>query len=739
MQHNTLPPPPAGRRSPARLRTTVLILFIAAVLVAFRMFFSDGERVSVEGPDIGDVASLHGESTNDHEDAFSPESGASLLTLAGFVNSATGTPIANARITVYQDSHSVMSVVTDEHGKFAASTPKGALTVKAEAEGFGPALVQTVAPTPDVNVTLFPGNVVSGRVLLESSLQPIANIKVAALSRADRIAAPVRDVSVKTDDSGRFTFANLSAGAWVLSVTDRRVWGELPIPIAVTSGQHRHDLTIFVRPAAEVVGRLVVGDNETPCASGKVQLIPATIIQRAEKHPNGEFVDERRELGEPASVPVFVAKTDKKGFVRFEAVPLGQYNVGPVCDEHEVVKGAGSLAVTEDSHIEHRWTFAPGLTLAVRVTDEVGQPVAKAALAMELLNTNGLSRGHVLIANRNGLTNDAGEYRFGGLRMGEYKVSARYASINGNAPSSTIVDLRGGQSSSPVTLMLPGRGSIRVHARTKEGVALSRILFFAIDSQGARYEGNYGGDGIFDIGPLARGSYRVFGYDNKNSKLPLHDGRPILISDVEPVNVDFVYSTPNATIEGLVRESSGNGISGVLVRAVSTSLDETDELYAGIQTAMHGPQELMTDEHGRFRIDGLDASAAYDVYFDQLSGLKDIKRSVAPGAFVEVMFPAPASIVGSVSDASGRPTDTFDVFFSYPETANSRSQSFSKAAGRFKVDSMYPGRVRVTVIGDDGSQSAEKDVIIGPGPTASVGNFVLQDFHGEQAAAAHDQ
>src|SRR5262249_27638064 len=152
------------------------------------------------------------------------------------------------------------------------------------------------------------------------------------------------------------------------------------------------------------------------------------------------------------------------------------------------------------------------------------------------------------------------------------------------------------------------------------GAAVSRVLFFAVDGEEKRYEATYAGDGKFNIGPLLRGNYRVFGYDNKNAKVALNGGSAVAISGTGTVELDLRSSAHDGQIQGRVGDHNGMPMSNTLVRATSTTLDDDDSFYSYLQEAAQGPQELLTDREGRFRITGLNSQGSYDLYVNPLNG-----------------------------------------------------------------------------------------------------------------------
>jgi len=648
-------------------------------------------------------------------------------TLAGIIRSAMGDRLADARVTVLQDELVIANVATNERGEFAASVPPGSFILKAEAAGFAAAAVTAVAPTMDVLITLFPGNRVAGKVLLESELRPVAAVRVVATSRTDRVVTRFRDAAVITDAHGNFVFADLPAGRWQLSVAGPNAFGVLEQPIDVTLDQDVRDITLLVKPARKVTGRFTLVDTGAPCASGQIQFIPQELAHRvansvAPVHAN-------------VGTAVVTANVDATGAFAVEALANDTYALGLRCDNHELADGPKSLTVDDRPPEELLFKFRPGVGVIVRVIDEAQNPVSQAAVSLAAFDEAGMSEAEIVRAQRSGQTDASGAYRFGGLPVGRYRVTARYTAINGKASAQESVSLQADAQVPTLTLTLPGAGSIRIHAHGSSGAALSRVLFFALDDDQSRYEARYAGGGEFNIGPLPRGAYRVFGYDNKNSKMPLNGGKALAVSSAG-IELDFNYDAPDGQLLGRVVDYRGAPMPGTLVRAVSTTLDEQDQLYSFVQQSLHGSQELMTDRDGRFRIEGLNTQGTYDLYLDHPDGQQHVRKAVVPEGSIEVVFPAPSRIEGSVVDTGGKPITEFNVQI-VDRSGMQRSQSFARPDGHFVLANMFPGDLAIVIYDSSGDLSAERTGLISAGQSLDLGRITLTS--GESGAMAEPQ
>jgi len=628
------------------------------------------------------------------------------ITLAGRVRGATGNQIEGARIVVLRGEQVLAGSVTNEKGEFGVTTPTGEFVIKTVAKGYGASVVYTVAPTLDIDITLFPGNSVSGRVLYEESRRLVANVQVVAAPQPGGVAGGWRSNTVETDAQGAFRFDDLTAGSWYLSVQGPGVAGKLNDPIGVTLDDQVKDVELLVKPAAKVTGRMLVGTDDQPCIAGRVQL-----LARASARAASEALD-------VVTVPV-----DATGQFKIAALPHGNYRVGAQCDEHRFVEGPTTLMVDERPVSELRYRFEQGNSVIATVRDEANRPIALASVSLAAASEAGLSPAQIAMARRGGLTDEQGQYRFGGLRPGIYRATATYTAINGKAKTEQIVAVQDGATQN-IDMTLPGAGSIRIHVQDASGQPVSRMLFFALDDKRTRYEAKYRGDGRFEIGPLPSGGYRAFAYDNKNAKVPLQNGAAIAVQGTN-IDMDFRYEPQRGRLEGRVLDYAGTPLSGALVRVVSATLDEADELYSFIQVGARGSQELMTDRDGRFLIGGLNERAAYDVHVDHRSGLQEIRYGVSPGAFVQVSLPPPSRVVGRVVDADGRAVSRFDVVASNARTGGTRSRSYAQAQGYFDLDNVVPGDVTIAVYDSTGDFGFERSASLTAGQALDLGVVML--------------
>lgn len=130
------------------------------------------------------------------------------------------------------------------------------------------------AQTPTIGT-----NDITGRVVDARTNAPVANAVVTLLGHG----APDR---VLTDDSGRFSFEHLPAGAFVLAsakpgfigggYAQRASW-DLPAPLAIADGQPHTDVTLKLwHPGA--IGGTITNDAHEPLANVQVQVLRRALM-----------------------------------------------------------------------------------------------------------------------------------------------------------------------------------------------------------------------------------------------------------------------------------------------------------------------------------------------------------------------------------------------------------------------------------------------------------------------------
>lgn len=685
---------------------------------AFSLTLEAGNyRVTASAPLYGSRTAGVSLTQSDQTLDFALDSGAP--TLEGVVKDGTGRAVEQAHLAISQAGSVISNVTTDTQGHFSAWAPPGAVVLQVSAAGFSEVHIQSSAPAYDINITLYPGFAVKGEVLYERTMQPVAHVRVtASLDFSGKSDARV--ASAITDDYGRFTMDGMSNGKMLLSVGEKNLWGRTAVDL--NGATTNDEVQLLVRSAVAVSGKFVMSEGGAPCTHGLLELIPSDLVDT-----NGHWDSQAAyDLGADAAsansahMPPLNAAVNENGTVIIPAVPSGQYRVAPHCFEHLANSGPVDLKVDTTDVTGLQWKFqSQGRSLIVRVVDQNNNAITAAAVSLQPIATRQVSaemlkQNASAYATRTGETAVDGTIQFGGVDPGAYEVVARGPGISGAVQAHKTVSMQAEVETGPVILTLPAIGSLLVYVHTPDGKPVSRLLFFANDSSGKRFEARFTGSGRYTVGPLPRGSYNVYAYDNKNPKIPVPGaaGDSILIEGTQPVQLDLSYEAPQGTVEGVVTDANGKPAAAV-IQAVSVTLTDEDDRYSGIQTEIQGSQYRMTDARGHFSVDGLLPGATYRLFVQGKDGQRLEQKDVAVGQFVQLTLPALSSIAGVAVDAQGKALQNFILIIRNSDNGDQRNKEFHDVDGRFNVDHLNPGNTEFTLLSADHELHGVASVNIG--------------------------
>ena len=238
--------------------------------------------------------------------------------VAGRVVGADGRPVPGARIvasapaTSPQTPSDTRTAVSGADGAFVVDGLRAELrhTLLVRADGHATRafdLEEDLASTRHDagTVALGPPGLIAGRAVDDRG-EPWRRVYVelarapAPGGRADRLLA--RRTS-NTDDDGRFVFADLGAGAYVLGVRPFDGPTKIEVPVEVAEGESRADLAVEVARGLAIEGRVLAPDAR-PCAGVFVTAFaaaePTKLVGSASTGSDGAFAV--RGLGEGSFV-----------------------------------------------------------------------------------------------------------------------------------------------------------------------------------------------------------------------------------------------------------------------------------------------------------------------------------------------------------------------------------------------------------------------------------------------------
>jgi hypothetical protein len=632
--------------------------------------------------------------------------------LSGVVLDAAGGPISGATISALRRDppHDVAVANSGSDGRFVIWSGPGAVTVLAEARSFAPLRLLHVAPSSDLVLTLTPGSTIRGRVVTDGNGTPASGVEVRAV-KAGGWNHPNTRFGM-SDAEGLFEISGLEPNQYTLAAVGVGRYGELRNPIPVGLGSHTDGLTVVVSPVATVTGKVIRRGSNESCSRGTVSLGPEPAAR------SSAGVGSAR-----ASVPALFTHLEADGSVHFNAVPAGVYHVELNCEESLLAEGPTSLQVAATDLGGIVWKVDPAVHLVVHALNEVNQRAAHSQLRLFGPVLGGADPASALFHSAL-TTNAEGIAEVRGLWPGVYRLEPERgyhgATVNVDARVPGRVD---------ATTHLAGHGSIVLTVQAADGSRIDQVSVAAVleeqptapstlsrnadkepaldrDPQHRGAPGTALGNGQFQIGPLALGSYRVFVNDGFNPPAEPTDHPRGLVHLNRDIARATVILRRSGQINGRVLDSSGTPSPYVWVSAncrfhEASSAPSSSPPGEPASSGRFGPfgrlpaRRAVTDTAGRFRIDGLDSSAACLVRAEQPGGSVGITRNVRPGDETTVVLPALGTLSGDAAFPDGSPVTGFALSVRDPETGTRNERVVKTAAGRWSVPRVVPGRLQL--------------------------------------------
>jgi len=634
----------------------------------------------------------------DQRSAPDIELAAGGVPVAGVVRDAAGVPIAKARVRVMraESPRLVLEIDADEHGAFSVLMPSGAFQISARAPGYARTDSHGVAPARHTELSLEPALPLRGRVVHARSGEPVANVRVRATAR-DRAQG---FVWATTDAQGDFTFAELSAGSYLITASGAGVYGELPRSVELgTDSERAPPLRIEGYPALQLEGRVELERGDR-CTEGYVLLGEPDPAQ-----PPSED-DDADASTEGSFGPEQYAQIAHDGTVRFDGVPAGRYFASVQCYGHVLQRGPVLLELPHDADRELVWQTQPATRLTARVIDRRGAALAGARIAISWPGRDG--RRVLLPA----ITTDDGTAEIVSPRCGDCRLMPAENVGNASAmPFAISADGRNGHA----TLTLEGDATLELEVRDESGAPVDGLQMHAraAGAQGGKRIATALGDGRYRFVAVPTGAYVVVGDDGVNPARALwgSDALPLPVESGATLREQTVFERGSA-FSGRVLDSHGRPVAGVWLSA----LPEEDFTSSALVALMARPaRRAATDRDGRFVLAGLSPRARFKLRAERSHGSAIMLDARTPERDLTLTLPAPAQVKARALDASGAPLTQF--------TLRARSLSTELVLDRLVADpegrlswTLPPGLVELTVIAPDG-QSGTRNVELTAGAT----------------------
>jgi len=524
-------------------------------------------------------------------------------------------------------------------------------------------------------VALALGQVLRGTVTLADRRTPASG----ALVRFEGRTQTTRWVETRADGTFLLEGAPHEPGSVVADGGDR---GRATQALAAAPAEA---LSLALAPTASLAGRVVDAEGGKPLAGVR-------LLARAE--------------GEAA----YLARSRTDGGYAIRGLPPRTYRLS--VDDDRFVSWSHPVTVAAGQGQTQDVPLARGATLAGRVVDEQGAPIAGARVQVTRGGENAI-QAFVRSMEGEGVvrTGRDGSFRATRLAPGEgQRLDVRHDEYEERAIGG--LSLTTGATRSGVTVVLSRGLSVRGVVKDEEGRPLagaevtlssSRTLRagrggvqMSFIGPGNQVRRETGPDGRFEFRGLKEGDYTI---SSRRAGFARATVDPVKVGQTRPPEPLDLVLRPGAMISGFLHDKTGSGASGWSVSARAVGQE------AGMS---FGPGAIRTEEptgpDGAFLLEGLTAGEAYDLQVMGPSGLGPRKAGVAaPAEGVELTVTGAGQIRGRVVEAeSGRAIPDFQL----------RYQPDSQGGMRFMMR-MGPGRGR------------------GPHETqpfhAEDGSFVLED------------
>lgn len=625
--------------------------------------------------------------------------------LFGVVSDSAGEPVAGAAIWAERQGHGAgadrsyyrpLRAVSGTDGAFSlADALYGSpyrLTVRAP--GFPSAMVDVPplergAVAEPIRIVLSEARRARGRVM-DTEGRPVPGAEVRLrwppenerpshlLDRLDATEAAT------TNDAGEFRFPAVSEGEYEVRIAHAEYLTPGDARAAVLGGQGDVDLGVFtVVRGAEIHG-LVTGPDDEAVAGADVRV--------------DDFRVEREQRRSTT--------TDLDGTFRLAGLPHGQVDLNVSAEGFAPSSFRGARTGSDEPILIE---LQAGATLAVRVVDDAGKPVAGASLELEPDTPTLMRMGVWSSGDFFKRTGSDGSFRFENVGAGTWSIEATEG--NAKAELDGIELVAGTERFVELQLRARDRLTVVVTARSGEPVADAEIL---VMSEESLYSNDYG---TTDVNGRARigvtpGAVTVHTSHDEYQD----DSREVVL---EPGSNELaVQLRAGGTIAGAVRSADGTPLVAATVEAHPEDELDGPARYRGRGDAA----KTMSDRQGRFRIVGLEPGTWFVVgrapgfAADGPEQPFDIDGQGVEG--VDIVLEPGGSIVGTVTGLGVEELSQVKI-------EASRQAAWQTTApdteGNFALKDMAAGEWKVVARKGDifASRTVERTVTLGAGPSES--------------------
>lgn len=562
--------------------------------------------------------------------------------------------------------------VTDAAGRFELRrmrTGRG-YELTAQRPGYLPAIVQAVAPghtreAPPLKIVLTLARAAQGRVQ-DVDGRPVAGAEVSLSASRTRRSVEVKGITVRTDEKGRFTVAQIPANPLDLAFHKQGYARAFVRGTRVSPGAGTADLgSVVLRPGASLTGRVV---------DRKGKPIPGAEVFQVEDLARVDEISGRLASDEAA------ATTGPEGRFALEDLPAGS----PI---NLLVRAPGFLpAGVRGARAPNREPLAVRLETAAllrgRVIDEEKQPVPGARLELVVKTDHPVARLAV--------TERDGSFEISDAPRGSGALDVQ---AQGFVPIEDLdVTLPRPQPGSDLILTLERGAVLNGHVSLTDGTPVAGARISAAGSSAfSDDDGAYAVEGVAPgpaIVSVSHSSYRRFSKE--------------MVIEPGANQLDVTFG-PGVEVAGRIVDERGAPVSGAWVQLSS---QPRGELEYRARAATDGTFRLSPVAQGRYRL-----RAGHEDYSPA-----ELKRLVLvadePVGGLEMALSQGGAIVGRVL---GLKREELAQVAIRAESAGKAYPAALDSEGRYEVRRLEPGDYLIRASLLAGQRQVQARVSLEPG------------------------